>query len=1363
MKSWVKITLFTIAGTLAVISAVFLHGITFSIDFLDAYLESIAARLAGRQITIDGPVWLNLSPHPGLEFGRVTIANPDTWDDHGNLLSVNKGRAKISLLPLLQGQIRIEDLEFFGADVRLVTHPDHSTNFEFQAFSGASDSGHEFAGLDKIVLRDIQLSYFDQLAEKEYVLTIDEARGQGQPDSTLQFLMQGKLFGQDYSLELAGGVLRDLIVGRGSWPLEDGELRIGDMVLNISGAVHQDPEAGIRIVDVVVTGKHPELLGELFDVPMPEVGDFSLRGRIGLLPGRIHFTGIALSAMSSAITGDMVLLLHEDKPTLAGDLSVSTIDPFIFPQSGLSTPEKIASSPTDTDEMKALPWEALSYLDTDLQLRVESFGRGIANGLQATLLLVNGDLLVPFKLDVIGTPASGRIDIQTDSGVPEIEVELDTGRLELGALLSRLNDSTGYGGQISSLGLRAKTGGRSLAEIKQHLDLAMHVGPARLDTESGVLLTTEDLSLDRAPGAPYFLAAQGDFLDRPLELQARLTLKEDRVADAEFLSLNLKACDTDLQLNANVQRESGDNSARFRFTAAGEKLCGLLAPLLAPLESLLAEGTNFSLRGDMQMAQDSLSWHVKSLSLGPLKMDATANIARDNEGNARLSATIHSKYVDLAPLFRKDHDTPRSAENANETDTNAEVVRQIASIRELLGRELISNRIILMDNAGLNVHLEKLDTGRGSISDLKLSAEIKDGKLTGAPFRMAVANQVFTGDARLDFTGETPTIEVEISSRNFDLGKTLSAFSVDLAPDITADRVDIRSILRGRNILEFINQGSHEIAIHDGRLRIHRILSQPLIVDIHDASLRKIPGKPVVMALEGFLASRPFDARIEADGLFERGTSSIGIGVRATMADTRLEFDGRIRKQKRGNVLRLSTLLAGNSLEDLNEVLGIRMPPLGPYRVAGSLRSGGGLFTIDKLELQVGDSVLRGELEISGERNDERKYKLPLNFRAGLDAKTLQLRDFHLGEWSPVANATEGRPTSTAQQDDGADEENVSGGLNDLISPEFLGLFEGSLTVNVTEVLSGKDKLGSGQFRARIKEGSYVVDTLRVDIPGGSIYVNGSLKPETDRTAARLAVHIDNLDYGILVRRVQPDSGLKGQFNLHLDASSEAEDLTRLKEHANGTMRFGIIPEKLLAGIVDIWAVNVVVAALPTLMDGKASEVNCLMGDFRLEDGMMRPDVFVFDTSEMRVEGTGEVNFKTNAIDFHLVPLAKNPQFFSLATPVSVSGTITDFDIGVTAPDVLETVFRLLTSVVAVPIKKLFSENLDTDGRDVCTAAMDWVHNASIGGPARPRTATPPSERRSQVPGGDAQSATPEADVQDRDRRDPWWGGDRQH
>jgi uncharacterized protein involved in outer membrane biogenesis len=121
MKSRVKISLFTIAGTLAVISAVFLHGITFSIDFLDAYLESIATRLAGRQVTIEGPVRLNLSPHPGLEFGRVTIANPDTWDDHGNLLSVNKGRAKISLLPLLQGQIRIEDLEFFGADVRLIT------------------------------------------------------------------------------------------------------------------------------------------------------------------------------------------------------------------------------------------------------------------------------------------------------------------------------------------------------------------------------------------------------------------------------------------------------------------------------------------------------------------------------------------------------------------------------------------------------------------------------------------------------------------------------------------------------------------------------------------------------------------------------------------------------------------------------------------------------------------------------------------------------------------------------------------------------------------------------------------------------------------------------------------------------------------------------------------------------------------------------------------------------------------------------------------------------------------------------------------------------------------------------------------
>ena len=60
----------------------------------------------------------------------------------------------------------------------------------------------------------------------------------------------------------------------------------------------------------------------------------------------------------------------------------------------------------------------------------------------------------------------------------------------------------------------------------------------------------------------------------------------------------------------------------------------------------------------------------------------------------------------------------------------------------------------------------------------------------------------------------------------------------------------------------------------------------------------------------------------------------------------------------------------------------------------------------------------------------------------------------------------------------------------------------------------------------------------------------------------------------------------------------------RLKDHVNGKLRIGVIPEDLESGIVDLWAVNILSAALPAVMKGSESEVNCLAGDFIFNDGV---------------------------------------------------------------------------------------------------------------------------------------------------------------
>ena len=97
----------------------------------------------------------------------------------------------------------------------------------------------------------------------------------------------------------------------------------------------------------------------------------------------------------------------------------------------------------------------------------------------------------------------------------------------------------------------------------------------------------------------------------------------------------------------------------------------------------------------------------------------------------------------------------------------------------------------------------------------------------------------------------------------------------------------------------------------------------------------------------------------------------------------------------------------------------------------------------------------------------------------------------------------------------------------------------------------------------------------------------------------------------------------------------------------------------------------------------------------------------VLDTTRMRVVGTGHANFQAEKIWLRLRPRSKTAQFFSLATPVQVTGTFSDFDVGVSPGDVAETVGRLATSVLWVPLQKLFGEKIPENGADVCQAPFE--------------------------------------------------------
>jgi hypothetical protein len=285
------------------------------------------------------------------------------------------------------------------------------------------------------------------------------------------------------------------------------------------------------------------------------------------------------------------------------------------------------------------------------------------------------------------------------------------------------------------------------------------------------------------------------------------------------------------------------------------------------------------------------------------------------------------------------------------------------------------------------------------------------------------------------------------------------------------------------------------------------------------------------------------------------------------------------------------------------------------------------------------------------------------------------------------------------------DQKTLSHKVEELLSPRMMNKAKIHLEVLVDQVRSGNDKLGQGQFNFDLDKGIASIGPAYVETDGGKALWSLKYHPTDKNIAMDLHVDIDHFDYGVIARRVKPDADIKGLFNLKMDISSKAPHLADLMNYGNGNLDLVIWPENQKSGVLDLWAVNILTGLLPVIDPAAESKINCAIGKFNLKDGALSQKQLQIDTSRMRVNGVLMADFKSEQVFAKLRPQAKEVQFLSLSTPVQVTGTFSNYNIGLSAGDIAETLVRLGTSVFWVPIKKLFSEKMIADGSDICLAA----------------------------------------------------------
>jgi uncharacterized protein involved in outer membrane biogenesis len=271
-----------------------------------------------------------------------------------------------------------------------------------------------------------------------------------------------------------------------------------------------------------------------------------------------------------------------------------------------------------------------------------------------------------------------------------------------------------------------------------------------------------------------------------------------------------------------------------------------------------------------------------------------------------------------------------------------------------------------------------------------------------------------------------------------------------------------------------------------------------------------------------------------------------------------------------------------------------------------------------------------------------------------------------------------------------------------------------NLYLKVDKVLSGDDHLGKAKLLLHQHDNIFNLESVDMEIPGGRIKASLLLKAGNDEASGYAKLDIDRLDYGITARLLDPDSKADGVISTRVDLQLGGSDFTRLLDQATGQLDIAIWPKsRRTEKLLDMWATNLFLMILPEI-NKKESKTNCMVALMDVDDGMMKEQLFIFDTTKLWIHGNIEVDFKKEHMQLSLFPHSKKARMYALEAPMRVAGTFSDIHVIVDPADAYATTLAFVASPLFAPLLRVVGDKVPEDGSAICGQLFDRAYTKSL-------------------------------------------------
>jgi uncharacterized protein involved in outer membrane biogenesis len=1239
------------------VAAVLLFEFSVPIDGLRERVAGSLSDALGCPVTIGGSLVLVTGTRPGLEGRDVRLGEC-------RLIRVARASAdevevRVSLSALLSHEIRLLEITGRRLETEIPTAPPTPAP---ASTSPGGPSRWTFAGISRLYVAPARLLVRGAGAPPRSI-ELSEIEGAARADKPMQLTLRGALGQEPWAISAATASLRSALAGPGGWPL-DLTATYGEAKLSLHGSWSPTP-IGVT-GDVEFAAASPEKLFKLLGVDAPELGSMMMSGRLTAASEHIALEAMKFSGPAGEISGDARVTGLGGRPTIdftlhAGDLDYAALERW----------RSAAGGAVSTAATFARAVELLRAFDAKYSASIDRVTNApfSMSDVKHVAVLHAGLLEMTNTATVDGAPSEVSLEIDA-RGPYAVEGRASVQSLP-GTALAAARDLAGIERRIGGLSATFSARGATLEALLKdaHAQLTgkdITLVPPLLGGRREVRLRTIQISAGR--GEAVRANAAGTFANEALEIGfvggSLADLLENRTWAVARLDARIGAAR--IRANGRIEEPRTARTTKLDVELATSRL-DQLGPLLGGTKLPRVPGT---LRGSIDYAPDAWSVDAKMITIGATR------------GSGHLTGR------DAAPI-------------AATLDLQSLAGDELAEIGKPSGAAGREERSRALPDLDLSLKARRASYHGQAFENVVLDARAR-GEAVRAPFSLDWSGAKI--DGTLDATLGKKTVRVggELTARELDLARMPGPLEKQHV-DGMIGRLAARIEASGASFAELPAGAAITVEVADTRVSLPRSDALPEGARFTFGGTASAPaGGPIAFSLAGTFRDKPIKlaGRLPPlDALYPAG-KPYALQLTLDYDRTRLEAEGTATIDNDAPKFSGLLKLSGDTLHTLADLAGFSARGFGPYAVSANVEADSAQVSAQDVAVKLGKSRFLGSLAST-------PGKLRPHFTAKVSGSPVHLEDIGAQALSPQNLEAQARVESQGKNHGGVmDEAKLDRDARMLT--RVLRAFDFDVDMRLDELSAAGEAIGRAELKANLADGVLKIKPLSLTVGEGTFdaEIDVDVRGKMPRYALRF--ESNRVDYGPLLRAVDPQNLATGTFDLSLDVKSSGAP-ERLVQNATGAVDILVLPKNQQAGRLDALGAGVLRLVMTTLDPRDDSRLNCIVGSFDLANGFATSRIVLLDTTRARVAGELTLDFETHGLNGRLAPQSKRPELFSVVPGISISGTLDAPRVGITATQVVVGMLNIWKVPLTFTAGWLTNRDLPADGTPDCRAAYRSV------------------------------------------------------